>query len=346
VCIDFLSLERSKGGFENILVITDHYTRYALAFPTQDQRATTVAKILWWNFILHYGFPERIHSDQGANFEGEVIRQLCSMFHISKSRTTPYHPQGNGTTERYNRTLLSMLGTLDPRKKADWKEHVEAVTHAYNNTRHESTGYAPFFLMFGRHARLPVDFFLGIQHAPAEGSEPDQYVLRLRRCLEEAYAKASANSAQSKRKLQLQYDRKVRPQQINIGDRVLLSNKSVRGKAKLADKWETIPYIVVGKQDTVYTIRREKTDVTKKVHRNLLTPCMFLPLEDPKPTLGDHKHTRKKVSWAPEIVTVHHYDVEFPPLSTDSQLSSTSDCSHRMALQRGREILRKWQQQQ
>ena len=74
LCIDFLSLERSKGGHEHILVVTDHFTRYAQAFPTRNQLAKTTAKILFENFVVHYGFPARIHSDQGRNFESSLLR--------------------------------------------------------------------------------------------------------------------------------------------------------------------------------------------------------------------------------------------------------------------------------
>lgn len=74
VCLDYLSLERSKGGFENILVITDHFSRYAQAIPTRNQTAKTTARVLFENFILHYGFPARIHSDQGQNFESKLIK--------------------------------------------------------------------------------------------------------------------------------------------------------------------------------------------------------------------------------------------------------------------------------
>ena len=86
VCIDFLSLERSMCGYENILHITDHFIRYAQAFPTRIQLATTTAKVLFENFVVHYAFPARIHSDQGRNFESSVIKELCKLAGVNKSR--------------------------------------------------------------------------------------------------------------------------------------------------------------------------------------------------------------------------------------------------------------------
>ena len=132
VCIDYLSLEMSKGGYENVLVITDHFTRYAQAFPTRNQTAQTTARILYDNFIVHYGFPCKLHSDKAQNFESKVIQHLCKAGGIKKTRTTPYHPMGNGQVERFNQTLLRMLGTLDNSKKSDWKSYVPSLVHAYN----------------------------------------------------------------------------------------------------------------------------------------------------------------------------------------------------------------------
>jgi transposase InsO family protein len=94
--MDFLGLETSKGGYQYILVITDHFTKYALAVPTKNTTARTTAEAFLNNFVVHYGFPKRIHSDQGANFEGKLIKELCELAGMTISRTTPYHPQGNG----------------------------------------------------------------------------------------------------------------------------------------------------------------------------------------------------------------------------------------------------------
>ena len=81
---------------------------------------------------------------------------------VEKSRTTPYHAMGNGMVERFNHTLFNMLGTLEDHKKEDWKSYVSPLVHSYNAFRHDSTGYSPYFLMFGRHPTLAVDAYLGL----------------------------------------------------------------------------------------------------------------------------------------------------------------------------------------
>ena len=82
--MDFVSLETSKGEYKYILVITDHYTKYALSIPTRNQEASTVARVLIDYFFIHYGILERFHSDQGGSFEGKVIHHLCELLGIYK----------------------------------------------------------------------------------------------------------------------------------------------------------------------------------------------------------------------------------------------------------------------
>ena len=278
VCTDFLKLEKSKGGIENVLVVTDHFTKYAQAYPTTNQTARTTAKALFERFFVHYGFPSRIHSDQGRNFESKLIEELCQLTGTQKSRTTPYHPMGNGIAERFNSTLINMLGTLEPHQKMDWKSHVGAMVHAYNCTRHDITGYSPYFLMFGRHPRIAVDVVLGRYKSDC-GSD---YVGRLKEQLSKAYEIAERNSRNSQGNQKKFYDRRIRGAVLEPGDRVLVRKVGLKGMQKLADRWSEEVYIVVGQPNSDIPVYRVKLEVgrgaVKTLHRNLLLPLCSLPI--------------------------------------------------------------------
>ena len=186
-----MKIEPSKGNVENILIVTDHFTRYAQAFPSKTQTALATAKLLWNNFILHYGFLAKIITDQGQNFESKLIENLCQVAGVKKLMTSPYHPQTNGQCEHFNSTFLNMLGTLTPEQKKDWKSHVSALVCAYNYTRNAATGFSPYYLLFGREPRLPVDVALGLQRGSQKGSLGESsYVSQLRRTLKFAHDKA------------------------------------------------------------------------------------------------------------------------------------------------------------
>ena len=275
VCIDFLTLESSKGGFQHILVITDHFTRFAQAIPTRNMTAKTTADALLNGFIVHYGIPKKIHSDQGANFESRLIHELCAIMGCDKSRTTPYHPMGNGMTERYNRTLLGMLGTLEPHQKSDWKAHVAPLVHAYNCTRHESTNYSPYSLMFGRDPNLPVDLKFGLAEDHPAGSLT-QYVDKLRNRLKDSFELATQHADRARRKQKGYYDLKTRPADLQKNDRVLVKKLAFgEGKHKLSDRWEEEVYFVVDQPNEdipVFTLEGEKNGRRRTLHRNLLLP--------------------------------------------------------------------------
>ncbi|KAK7909418.1 hypothetical protein WMY93_014102 [Mugilogobius chulae] len=282
ICMDFLSLEPDTSNIKDILVLTDHFTKFSLAFPTPNQKARTVAKCLWDNFIVYYGIPERLHTDQGPDFESKLIKELCEVSGIKKCRTTPYHPRGN-PVERFNRTLLNMLGTLESKQKSKWKDYVKPLVHAYNCTRNETTGYTPYELMFGRSPRLPVDLAFGLPINQDKHQPHSQYVQSLKSRLKESYNIASKNAAKAAEKNKVRFDQKVIPSKLETGDRVLVRSVRLRGKHKLSDKWEQDVYVVVKQAGDmpVYVVKPERQDgPTRTLHRDLLLPCGFLPAVD------------------------------------------------------------------
>lgn len=140
VSVDFPHLKPSARGYKYV-------TRYAQAYATKDKCAKTAQEKLYSDFILRFGFPETIHHDQGGEFKNKLFYHVDQLIGTCHSRTTPYHPQGNGQVERFNWTLLSMLRTLPEKHKSRWRNHLKKMVHAYNCIRNDSTGYAPFFLL-------------------------------------------------------------------------------------------------------------------------------------------------------------------------------------------------------
>lgn len=177
----------SSSGNKYILVVSDYYTRWTEAYGIPNQEAITVAKVLTREFFFRYSPPQQLHSDQGKQFESELMAEVCKIMGIAKTRTTAYHPQCNGLVERFNRTLLSMLATAAIERPCEWEDHLRQLCMAYNTSVQATTGQMPFFLMFGRQARLPVDIVYG-SPTPAAAST-SEYATKLRESLESAYQK-------------------------------------------------------------------------------------------------------------------------------------------------------------
>ena len=137
VHMDYLTIEHGRTGQDvdlSILIITDHYSRFAQAVKTSSQTAMTTAQAHYDHFFSEYGFPEKIVTDQGTNFESHLFKDLCKFAKITKLRATSYHPQGNGNSERFNSTLINMIKTLEQEHKVKWTTHLNTLCSAYNST--------------------------------------------------------------------------------------------------------------------------------------------------------------------------------------------------------------------
>ena len=164
LCIDFTKADKSKGGKENILVLTDAFSKFNQAFVTSSQKALIVAKLLVEKWFSIFGIPGQIHRDQGWSFDNEVISHLCKMYGIRQSTTMPYNPRGNAICKWFNRTLFGLMRTLTEEQKPNWPTYVPSLVYAYNSTPHASTGFQPYELMFGHKAPMPCDGWLGLAH--------------------------------------------------------------------------------------------------------------------------------------------------------------------------------------
>ena len=154
-------LPRSRGGNCYILTVQCSFTKWAEVFAMSNQRATTSAKVLVRNWICRFGVRDSIHSDQGRNFESKMFSEMCQLLSINKTRTSTYHPEGNGQEENLPKTLRSMLKARVEDNPATWDEHLDFCVMAYRSSVHSSTGHNPFELMFGREMRIPLDVMVG-----------------------------------------------------------------------------------------------------------------------------------------------------------------------------------------
>ena len=171
VHMDYLTIEATEGGKDvHILVITNHFTWYTQAIVTSSQTAKCTAQNLLDKFIVHYGLLKKILTDQGHNFESDLLKALCEIAGVKKIWTSGYHLQTNGQCECFNATLINMLGTLPEKPKSTWGEQVPTMVHVYNCTRNNVMGSSPYYLMFGCKPHLPIDLIFGTNTANLKGN--------------------------------------------------------------------------------------------------------------------------------------------------------------------------------
>ncbi|KAL7838997.1 hypothetical protein SRHO_G00256550 [Serrasalmus rhombeus] len=284
VAADITELPVSPKGNRYVLVLMDLYTKFVNLYPLQTQTAISVARCIFEQYIPQHGVPEALHSDQGRQFESDLVKHLCSLMSIHKLRTSPYHPQCDGIVERYNRTLKGELAKYLFDLGQEWDDHLPQVAMAYNTTVHASTGFTPFFLAHGREAHVPVDTLLNTPDFVSSGSvaTPAAYASSLRMRLRKAYESATAFRDRAQERQRKYYDRHLNYSPYAPGDLVLVDDPA-HHRNKLAPRWIG-PYEILGPVESaenplpvVFRVRdlARPLNTPKVLHYNRLKP--FFP---------------------------------------------------------------------
>ena len=283
VSIDYLHLDKCKGGYQYVMMVTDHFTRFCQMYATKTKGSKPAADKLFNEFVVQFGYPERIHHDQGPEFNSNLFKELHRLTGIGSSNTTPYHPMGDGQVERLNRTAINMLKSLSGEAKKDWRRYLPKMAFAYNSTINKTTGFSPFYLLFGRESKLPIDLvFLEVrdEHRLQKKSH-EQFVKEWHQTMKEAVQVARKNVNKSAQYNKQYYDKKAKAVEMKVGDMVLNKNDREKGgTGKLKSYWEEAIFEVLEKKADlpVYKIRNvKKNNDIRVVHRNNLMKCEELP---------------------------------------------------------------------
>lgn len=276
VSIDILGpLPISKAGNRYILVMADCFTKWTECVPVPNQEAKTIAEAFVNNFVCRFGVPLQLHSDQGKCFESKLFQEMCALLDIDKTRTTSMRPQANGTVERFNRTLASMLTMYCNDSQDNWDSYLPQVLMAYRSSSHASTKFSPNKMVFGRDIVLPLQAMIG--RPPPEtidNVDGDTYVQTLRDKLVEAHTLGRIHLRKAAVYQKKHYDTKAKRKSFAQGQLVWLHDPSrkIGVCSKLRNHWKG-PFVITRVlDDLICLVKQGVKQRAKAYHIDRLWP--------------------------------------------------------------------------
>jgi transposase InsO family protein len=267
-------LPRTSKGNRYIIVAMDYFTKWPEAKAIADIKAGTVAKFIYEEIICRHGVPKEILSDRGTSFVNQVIDELCKNFQTKHRLTSPYRPQTNGMVERFNRTLGECIAKLASSEDKEWDNFVDAILFAYRTKKHKTTGFTPFYLIYGRQATLPIELKIpGVEETDSEQNPLAARLYHLIEQLENDRQIVRDRVTQEQLRQKERHDQAGLSEKLKIGDKVLVEKSWLRTNfsAKLEDKWIGPYYIHNVLKDNVYKLRTLEGRLVKNlVHGNRL----------------------------------------------------------------------------
>lgn len=262
---------RSSKGHPYIFTMMNYFTNFVEAVPIRNQEAETLARIIVERICAVFGTPLRILSDRGPSFESCVLAKMCKLLGIEKVRSTSYEPRTNGLIERYHRTMNQMQDKMVADNHRIWHEVLPVLAAAYRASVHESTGYTPNYLVFGRENVMPVDIVYGPPQRHLYTDQTD-YALELRETLQYAYELVRQNLAAVAKRRKRGY-MKVHVHRFAIGEgRVFVPRK----RRHHYPKWKKFyqgPFEVIRETGTLnYLVQKLPRGRSLVVHVEKLIP--------------------------------------------------------------------------
>ena len=263
----------SDAGNKYVLVVTEYVTKWVECYSIPNQEAATVAE-RFEDFMSRHGTPKTLLTDQGRNFESQLMLEVCRRYGIEKRSTSPYHPQCNGQTERFNRTMNDMLSQYVSSKEKDWDTWLPSVLFAYRSAVHASTGKSPFEMIYGRRPRLPIASQVPSFDAAPVVTRPGRYVSIVKSTIDDLHSQAQVNLRRAHAKQKQQHDADANAGPLRVGDRVLLFTPQLqKGRSRKFHRPWTGPFRVLRQPrppGVTYSIRDETTGKVVIAHRNRL----------------------------------------------------------------------------
>ena len=261
---------RSKSGSAYVLVMVDQFTKWVELAALPAQNAELTASAFLKHFVVTFGCPLEIHTDQGRNFESDLFQSFCKLLEITKTRTTPYHPSSNGQVEVFNRVILQMIRSYVSKGLKDWDEHLPLIAMALHSMKNRSTGFSANMLMLGREVIQPIDLILGTPRATPQ--DPPTWVANLTSSLSSVHKLAREKIGETQLRQKRDYDLRVFEKSYNVGDVVYLRDSSTRIgiSSKVRPPW-TGPCLITRARAPIYEIQTRRK--VQFVHHDRLKPC-------------------------------------------------------------------------
>ena len=232
---------RTKDGYKYILLTICIASKYPEAILLKDVRAETVAEGMAEVFS-RIGVPRQLLTDQGSQFVGKMVQQLCRKLNIEKLQTTPYHPQSNGCLERWHGTVVPMLKRC-LEDKLDWSKQLKYALFACRCAPNRDSGFSPFEIIFGRHIRGPLELLKDVWETEEKRMmNVCDWIAELQDRLEVVRDVLRDKMKAAKEKQKVEYDRTTKLRKFEPGDMVLIRIPGLA--AKLEDSWDG-PYEVL-----------------------------------------------------------------------------------------------------